>query len=526
MTAPAELPVAIDRSPENTRDLPIRGLVRVLPWSTVFVASLLFRWPALVNAAALNSDAAIVGLQAKHMLSGEWSPFLYGSGYQTSVDAAVAASLFVIGGATPLALMLSALLGHLVVTGLVFTMLRRHLRPWTSAALCAFLVFTTCSVHTYALWPPRQTSITLAFAALWLLTAEATRVATHVRIAGAACVAMLAAYADPYALVFLPPLAVLVLLRINADRPRARVLLTRACFATGGALVGVLPLWLLWRSRGAPPEQVTLTLIALRQRAHLLAHVCLPAVLGMRLVTGTIGAGGLRVIQYAGAFTWVAAIALGTRSLSDKTLPLGLRFLVLFALLTTATTLTGFLLSPCAVDFFSNRYLASVELVLPFLFAPLGFAAEQRRRAFLFALAPLAVSSGVAGWVAFPFVDGAKVRPFSGADEQRVETILREHGVRGALANYWLAYRLTFLFDEREIVVPRFPVTDRYPPYRAYVRAQRDIAYVLDKTWGEDQGPSFDAYLASLTNRSERYDAGRYVVVVLHRADDHRPQAL
>ena len=56
------------------------------PWLAVLVASILFRLPPLINAAGTNSDAAIVGVQAMHILRGEWSWFLLGSGYQTSVD--------------------------------------------------------------------------------------------------------------------------------------------------------------------------------------------------------------------------------------------------------------------------------------------------------------------------------------------------------------------------------------------------------------------------------------------------------
>jgi len=49
------------------------------------VLSFLTRLPALMNASGTNSDAAVVGLQARHIFH-EWSPFLWGSGYQTSAD--------------------------------------------------------------------------------------------------------------------------------------------------------------------------------------------------------------------------------------------------------------------------------------------------------------------------------------------------------------------------------------------------------------------------------------------------------
>jgi hypothetical protein len=47
---------------------------------------------------------------------------------------------------------------------------------------------------------------------------------------------------------------------------------------------------------------------------------------------------------------------------------------------------------------------------------------------------------------------------------------LEEHGIRFASADYWIAYRLTFIANERVIVAPD-PEQDRYTPYRRAVEA-------------------------------------------------------
>src|ERR1700733_6755172 len=98
----------------------------LLLYAGLILLSVAYRVPALVNAATVDADAAIVGLQARHILHGEWSWFLYGSGYQTSVDSCVAAAFFALLGATSLALMLSTLVGHIVATCLAFATLARH----------------------------------------------------------------------------------------------------------------------------------------------------------------------------------------------------------------------------------------------------------------------------------------------------------------------------------------------------------------------------------------------------------------
>jgi hypothetical protein len=173
--------------------------------AALFVLSTLFRLPALVNAGTVNSDAAIVGLQARHILHGEWSWFLYGSGYQTSVDSFVAAAFFVVLGSTPLALILSTLVGHIALTSLAFlTLVRRVSVP--QALVCVLpLVLTSSPLHTYILSPPRQASLTLVFVAIFLLDgASASEWRSRRWYAAGAAVASLACFADPYALLLYP----------------------------------------------------------------------------------------------------------------------------------------------------------------------------------------------------------------------------------------------------------------------------------------------------------------------------------
>ena len=175
------------------------------------VLSVAFRLPALANAAGVHSDAAIVGIQATHMLHGEWSPLLFGSGYQTSVDSAIAALFFAPAGPGPLALMLSTLTGHVLLTLFVFATLRRHVGAARAFVLSLVLVFTPPSVHTYVLHPPRQASLTLAFASYWAIDrAAGARASARTALGGA--LAALACFADPYALVLVPSVAAFALL--------------------------------------------------------------------------------------------------------------------------------------------------------------------------------------------------------------------------------------------------------------------------------------------------------------------------
>jgi hypothetical protein len=61
---------------------------------------------------------------------------------------------------------------------------------------------------------------------------------------------------------------------------------------------------------------------------------------------------------------------------------------------------------------------------------------------------------------------------------ERLVTKLDELGVSGGYADYWGAYTLDYLADERMIVAP-YNGLDRYPAYTKYVSSQERIAFIL-----------------------------------------------
>ena len=219
-------------SPAASRWLRVREHLPTGPMLALLAASYAFRLPALLNARSTNSDAAVVGLQAMHMLRGELSPLLWGSGYQTSADAAVAALFFAVLGPSPLVLMLSALTLHVLSTGLAFAMLRRRFNPWLALLVVMPLVVSPSSVHSYALYPPRQLSLTLAMAAFWALDHAGERECTgrwgQGWLAAGGLLATLAVSADPYPMLLVPLIGLLCAARhvgracLRAERVRGR----------------------------------------------------------------------------------------------------------------------------------------------------------------------------------------------------------------------------------------------------------------------------------------------------------------
>jgi hypothetical protein len=132
------------------------------------------------------------------------------------------------------------------------------------------------------------------------------------------------------------------------------------------------------------------------------------------------------------------------------------------------TTPLVFIASGSYVDVQSYRYLLPLYAALPVLFA-LGIDALWRRRAGAGRVLAIAVAA-VFVWQQVDWYP--RLRP-----DRRAEALLaclEQKGMTHAHADYWDAYKLTFLTNERVIVAqsPRPDRPTRYPPYDAAVAAQ------------------------------------------------------
>ena len=467
---------------------PARWRTAVLP-ALLLVAAVVARLPALINARGVNSDAAVVGLQAMHILRGEWSWFLWGAGYQASFDAVLVAAGFAITGPSALTLMAVPLIGHLILVGLAYDAVRRAVGPAVGRAgavlACLPLVFAPQSVNGVALYAPRQWSITAAVLAVWLACHAAGRWGP-LWLAGSGLVAGFAVYLDLFTLQLMPAIGVFALWWALAGPRRVwRVGALLLGAAAGVALVA-------W-SRAQPVAdgaKAGLDLARIPGNWALLTEQCLPYLLGLKVFVQPpaslehlpwVAPGWLQVVQWAGALGFAAAAAWAAVAVVGRIGPAPVRRLGALGLLGSGASIGGFLLSTMPADILSARYLAPIIWLAPFTLAPAVYALGVR--AFGVAVAPFVLAVGLGGWLAFsPYVQGgAPVRDPRGVavDEAALATALRAEGVRYAAAQYWLAYRLTFLFDEDPVVVPLDPKEDRYRPYRDGFDAAPLVAYVF-----------------------------------------------
>lgn len=493
------------------------------------LASFAFRLPPLLNAGATNSDAAVVGLQAMHLLRGQLSAFLWGSGYQTSADSFVAAAAFAPFGPSPLALMLSALSLHVLATWFVFRILLRRFDAWTALLVTLPLIFSPSTIHSYALYPPRQLSLTLAIAALWAIDAATTRLASRMSSAWLSLGGLLyglAISADPYAVV-LGPVILGYALAVTFEHPREHL-----PWLGTGTLAGIVPFGLMHQSMRSTSKPLLLTTSALQHNWDLLVRECLPWALSYKVYAPRhqmawapwVPPVAIQVVQLMGAFIVAGIVCIGLVTVAKPRMPWSTRRLGFMGALTYPTTIGAFLASVMVMDHFSMRYLATLTLLLPIASIPAATLFGARRFAIL--MAPHLVASALCGWVGYgpfargivPVVDTTQVR-----EDASLFELLKTRGIRHAQADYWVSYRLTFLAREQVIVVPTNLTEDRYPPYRQAFDGASSYAYIFDPSRSREDVQAREQELLQSSAHVDKVAVGRLTVFIVERRKPPTP---
>jgi hypothetical protein len=280
---------------------------------------------------------------------------------------------------------------------------------------------------------------------------------------------------------------------------------------------------MLRASARATPGQLSLSGATFVHNAHLLGDALAWAVgarawaaSGAESYAPWTGPAPVRAIVFAGGALLFALAVAGGAAVFVKRIPWSVRRLGIVGGLAVPVTIGGYLVSPMVFDPFSARYLAAIPLLAPFALAPLAWFLGARKLAPL--LVPCAVACGVAGWVGY----GPFLRATGGPnDDAAIEHALESLGVHFAVADYWTAYRLTFLTNEGLVVVPVNEAEDRYPPYRQMVEAAPVVAYVFDPLRSREEASWMEQRVESGQTPYKRdfaiVHAGRYRAIVMRR---------
>jgi hypothetical protein len=225
-------------------------------------------------------------------------------------------------------------------------------------------------------------------------------------------------------------------------------------------------------------------------------------------------------VQLLGAVIVAAAALFASAAFFWRRIPWPVRRLGALGVMVSASSIGAFLVSVMPADHWSTRYVAPIVFVLPYTFAPLVYALPRRIGALV--LAPYLITVAVGGWMSYgldyrkgPWPESTAVG--RGDEERDLALLLNRRGIKVGAAQYWLAYRLTFLFREKPIIVPSNPGNDRYPPYQQLFASAPDVAYIVHPSMPWISPADQERELVARGARYERLTSGRYTVFIEHR---------
>lgn len=473
-----------ENSPGEATELVVVGV-------SILVALALKAGLFLSGAVPFNSDEAIVGLMARHMLEGASPVFFYGQAYMGSLDAWLIAALF------------------------------RLFRPdvvWIRVvqALLYALFLLTSWVLAKALFPDRKLGrwvVVLGVIPPVLVTLYTTATLGgygELLVLGNMCLLLgMHAFRHPdrawawgllglaggvgfwtmgSIVVYLIPLGLLYLIRLK----RTPAWLMGGLLASLGFLLGSAPWWIYnWSHAGAA-------------LAELVTYGHLPSTFGQRLlgfmVLGLPALLGMRP-PWSGEFIPLLPLFLATLLYSavvlhlvvrcrERRSPLNMGVKLLLGLV--AVFVLSFWVSGFGIDS-TGRYM--LPLYFPLLTACaylLERAWRWRRAAALVGLSGFLLVNGwgTAEAALSPGRITTQFDPISSFDNRHDRALmefLREQGIDSGYTNYWVAYRIAFLTGEDVQLSPelpykrdlRFTAEDiRMPQYKRRADASDEIVYI------------------------------------------------
>ncbi len=419
--------------------------------------------------ALLESDEAIVGLMARHILTGEFPVFYWGQHYMGTLEAFITAGLFFLMGSSSLVLKLSPLLffGAFVVA--YYYLARRLTGRETSVLATALVGISPAFLTIWSLKSRGGYSALLLFGTLGLLLAvhildRQEPAKGHYFLLG--LVSGLAWWSHPLAAVYIVPIMIALLWRRGIT-----IGLPNSALGLSGFAIGSAPFWIY---------NITHSWVSFESRLS---------------KQTTIGE------DLANFFGTGLPIILGARpNWSQTDLWPGAGVLVTaLLLLGTALSFKKWRKARSSARFAQEGWLVIFLFVLlfPILFFSSGmawFVAEPRYLIPLYSVIYILLLMGIpkkplrfgvcVSFLALHLAGSFVIKHTEFVGYTNVESnsaligFLRSKEIRQAFAPYWIAYRLTFESDEEIIASPPEADVVRYELYFQEVKSAEKPAYI------------------------------------------------
>jgi 4-amino-4-deoxy-L-arabinose transferase-like glycosyltransferase len=481
------------------------GLALGWRWLLVLAAAAA-AWKAILLALAafpFNSDEAIVGLMARHILQGERPIFFYGQAYLGSLDAFLVASVMALMGQTISAIRWTQVLvfgGTVMTTALLAgSAFRSRFAGLAAGILMAVptvnvTLYTTVSIGGYgeALLIGNGLLLAIAYvdrhsnAPLWL-------VLTWGLLAG------LGFWAFGLTLVYLLPTS--LVLAISFHRSRQGGLIRSVAVAALAFIVGASP-WFVSALRNGPSAlmaELFGSAIAGASSGSLLAalggHLVNLALFGPTVIMGLRPPWGVELLAAPLApvpiIFWLAALGFVAWRLRAG---ISISWLTWALAGVALLDLAGFILTPFGADPSGRYFLPMMVPMAVFGAGLLATVAQSGRRRFAYAaLAAVMVYNAAAtvdAAASSPTGLTTQFDPIAQVDQTALPDLIRflqDQDLTRGYTNYWVAYPLAFRSGEELIFVPALPYhqdfrytprDSRYRPYAELVQSSSKVGYI------------------------------------------------
>jgi hypothetical protein len=568
-----------------------RNLFPMLIGLLVFLAIATRLWAAAQWSANFDSDEAIIGLMARHILRGQVPTYYYGQNYLGSLDALLASVFLRWLGESPFALRIH----HILLYG-VFMILQAvwvH-RAWGwRAALLSVIFVGWPNQHVFFYTYKPNTAASLMFAtgtlslllvslnlkgkfslvrwlvvgiltglgiwvhplsviylAAWLIPAIlfghewqkiykifsewlALRSLTRRLWLGSLAVIMMfllivgaffSSGCQPTKIFKIVRISSLVLLgtilgtvsiAILILSERRREVIRECSTFLVGALIGNFPQWQAWLFQGMQPSPIIPSCPnGVPSRLRLLVTDMLPIILGtsplswlvqttsfQSLLQGSVLLIGLLVVV---KFIWQHRRILWSLGLlvPDSVVPSFRDRLEVQVMLLFIISVVLVVLGANTVDAWSFRYLLVAWQAQSVMFATILSRGWSRPKMRLVVTLVLILYIWQVGWSGLLILSQRWQRTsdmYSAKTIACLENYMAQHGLRGGYADYWLAYPLDFLTQERLVFSPYNGIV-RYPPYAETISRLPVYVYIA---W---HGVTLPSHIYKQVNQFEAFD--------------------
>jgi 4-amino-4-deoxy-L-arabinose transferase-like glycosyltransferase len=476
-------------------------LIIAITWKTIWL---------IAKAFPFNSDEAIVGLMAKHILKGELPIFFYGQSYMGSFDAYLVAFGFLLFGINVWVIRLVQTLLYCFTIVIVLKIVQSVFHDEKVELFTGlYLAVPTVNVFLYTTVSLGGYGEAILFGSLAILlsiklnekliSVKLSKIWSLFGYLGLGLIIGVGTWANALSLVFFIPILILIVAKSFREKNRGKF--WQLLIIVLGILIGLIPLWIYISSNGIGRiiNEFFGSAVAVETGSwniQIITHLRnfilfgIPVVFGIRPPWGIIWL-VIPLIPFILIF-WTFALVFLRFVITKKSEETNLLFILIGSCL---TLIFGFIFTSFGVDP-SGRYFVPLAIPLSIIFS-IVVVRKIKKRIFQWLIIGIIIVFDIISTIQ------CGVKPIPAFTTQFYEPsvidhnydselikFLRETNERYGYSNYWVTYPIAFLSNEEIIFLPKLPYhldlsytsrDDRYEKYDSIVSEAEKSAFITTR---------------------------------------------